>query len=92
MSTYLIHEVGAEKDAAFFDAGNEYHAVAQAAGCSFADICLPIWTTYRTVRWFINPYTGERQPYLHHRPIEAMCFMPLDNSGRQWIVKPVDER
>jgi hypothetical protein len=51
------------------EACNVFHAVAEAAGCSVHDVCLPIWIDWCD-RW---------------GAAGIGCFMPLDQTGRQWL-------
>lgn len=66
-----------EQRATHVEAYNDYEAVAEIAGCTVHAVCLPIWRRGRRSRWNPQDYT-ER------------CYMPRDNTGRQWLVK--DER
>lgn len=52
------------------EAWGAHHAVWLVSGCHPEDVCPPIWP--RGPR-FDGSYQVE-------------CFMPLDNSGRQWLV------
>lgn len=54
------------------DAYSGIHAVAQVAGCDVMTVGLPIWRQGPDRR-------GERY--------EVECYMPLDGSGRQWLVR-----
>ena len=78
MPTFVVTEIGCPPGApARIEAPNDYYAVAEAAGCAVNDVCLPIW---------------ERNPGRHGiggaRPIYAQrAYMPLDGSGRQWMVE-----
>lgn len=52
------------------EAANDYHAVAEVADCAVNDVAIPIWERQ------VHPW----------QPRGARCYMPLDGSGRQWIV------
>jgi hypothetical protein len=71
--TLIAYEVQmvGEKDWAYFEAHSPHHAVEQAAACNFEDVCTSIWR--RGPR-----YDGTWQ---------EECYMPRDNTGRQWLVK-----
>lgn len=53
------------------EAANDYHAVAEAANCAVNDVAIPIWEE-KVESW---------------APRGSRCYMPLDNTGRQWIVR-----
>lgn len=74
MREFLVQMVG-EKDAAIFESHNDYGAVAQAAGCQIALVCLPIWRR------------GATRAQAYRQEYQERCYMPLDDSGRQWIVR-----
>ncbi|MNL67914.1 hypothetical protein D3C87_1925600 [compost metagenome] len=57
------------------EASNDYQAVAEVAGCAQNDVPVPIWE--ETVRGGL--------------PRGKRCYMPLDNTGRQWIVEDTKE-
>lgn len=65
MNVYRVRLVG---DTAWqdIDAHSPTDAVAEAAGCPWEAVCLPIWTT-----------------------AAGSCYMPRDDSGRQWLVGEV---
>lgn len=53
------------------EAANDYHAVAEVADCAVNDVALPIWEQQ------VQPWAARGQ----------RCYMPLDKTGRQWIVE-----
>lgn len=58
------------QDHQHIEAANDYHAVAVAADCALNDVPLPIWQEAE-VSW---------------RQRGARCYVPNDNTGRQWLV------
>jgi DNA-directed RNA polymerase len=70
MKTYAVRMVG-EPDVGLFEAPSPMHAAAQAAGCHWTQVGLPIWG---------QDWCRLKQRY------GIKCFMPLDDSGRQWVV------
>lgn len=80
MSTLVVTEVGTQLERRI-EAPNDYHAVAEAAGCAVNDVPIPIWEG-----------EPERHPLAGDRPRYAVrCYMPRDNSGRQWLVRDGSE-
>lgn len=52
------------------EASSPYAAIAQLAGCNWEEVKLPIW----------------RRGPRYDGSYDTECFMPLDNSGRQWVL------
>jgi len=71
LQTFSVQLVGAP-DVVLLEGHSDYDVVAEAAGCEFGQVCLPIWRQ-GTDRW--------REHYLER------CYHPRDDSGRQWIVR-----
>ena len=72
MVDYLVRLVGQPRQPEVaVEASSAAMAVALTAGCRFTDVCLPIW---------------RQGPDAWHEHYAEECFMPLDDSGRQWIV------
>lgn len=70
MNVYSVQLVGQPPIVQEIEAYSPHHAVQLAAGCAAEEVCLPIW---RAGPCFDGTWQRE-------------CYMPLDNSGRQWIV------
>lgn len=62
------------------DADNDYEAVAHVADCNPMDVCLPIWRR------------GATPTQAHLQQYRERCYMPRDNSGRQWIVRDAQDQ
>ena len=71
MSLYLVQQVGVFGPAIPIEAHCAHAAAVAAAGCDWRKVPLPIW------RDGLNRYTGEAH---------VQCYMPLDDTGRQWVV------
>ena len=66
------------------EAHTAQNAVAEAANCEVVLVCLPIWRTEP------RSHTGGNEAsarYLGEYGRE--CYMPRDDSGRQWLVREV---
>lgn len=62
------------------EAVNEYQAVAEVAQCAVNDVMPPIWRQgFRRLTW------GQLEAGINE--YEERCYMPIDNSGRQWLVR-----
>lgn len=72
---FLVTQVGTEGPGKPVEALNVFYAVAAVAGCEFRVVGLPIW--------------GDRQPTKWQSYARA-CFMPCDDTSRQWIVTRAD--
>lgn len=69
--TYLVQSVGQPMGPFLeIEAASPHHAVEIAAGCHPEDVGLPIWRA------------GPR----FNGSWERECYMPRDDSGRQWLV------
>jgi hypothetical protein len=77
MSAFVVTEVGKPESARQVEAANDYHAVAEVAGCAVKDVPIHIWEERRQHPW---------------HPRRARCYMPRDNSGRQWVVEDATTR
>jgi hypothetical protein len=71
--TYAVQMIG-EPDVGLFEAHSATDAVALAAECDWRAVCLPIW--------WVSPRTKTPRA-----PIGTECYMPRDDSGRQWLVR-----
>lgn len=74
MKQWIVQMVG-ESRTQLVEAHSSMLAVAEAACCNWRAVCLPIWRREPSWGRGLTTYNEE-------------CFMPLDNSGRQWIVRP----
>ena len=72
------------------DAHGPSNAVAEVAGCDPRLVCLPIWTQHEPTRWHTNPHTLKLESSKFHQRLVAECYMPRDDSGRQWLVREVE--
>lgn len=71
MRNYQVQLVGQPaRPVQTIEAYSPHNAVEIAAGCHWRDVCLPIW----------------RRGRRHDGSYQVECYMPLDNSGRQWLV------
>ena len=75
MKTYTVQSVGEPMGLGItVEAYSALYAVAEVAGCDLLAVTLPIW------RQGLDKW---------HRRYEVECYMPLDGSGRQWLVREV---
>jgi hypothetical protein len=75
MNTYTVQAVGEPMGLVVtIEAYNALYAVAEVAGCDLSVVTLPIW---------------RRGPDAWNVSYEVECYMPLDNTGRQWLVREV---
>ena len=70
MNTYQVAPVGHGTPVSI-EAHNAIEAVAEAAQCATHMVCLPIW---------------REGPDRLRETYAVECYMPLDGTGRQWLV------
>lgn len=82
MKTFSVQMVG-EVDIGLLEAHSASDAVVAAAGCEWLDVGLPIWACVLVFDYD----AGRRVPSVPAHPVGTECYMPRDNSGRQWLVR-----
>jgi hypothetical protein len=85
MKAYSVQMVGQPaKPVLAIEAHSAAHAVSEAARCDFCAVCLPIWRSNPTSKTGGNVASAR-----YAQEYETECYMPLDNSGRQWLVREI---
>ncbi|MEO8298760.1 MAG: hypothetical protein ABI574_13235 [Burkholderiales bacterium] len=86
MNNYIVTEVGWNRgQATKVEAHNDTYAVAQVAGCTVFEVCVPI-RCEKPKHWSVHPTSGRPIQKAFWQEYEERYYMPRDDSGRQWMV------
>lgn len=85
MTTYTVQLVGEPAQPIHYvelSIALPHYAVAEVAKCDPLAVGLPIWRAEPRSRTGGTTRSAE-----YHQQYDVECYMPHDNSGRQWLVR-----